>query len=85
MADLKENSIPWHLVQQGQFIVANLDYSSGLSVGQSEVRDAYQDWIGQSRDEYLWKAIGELYVTVSRLGATLDAKKRMYYGVGLRS
>ena len=80
-----ESRTAWYRRLRGTFIVENLQFSPDLSVGQYEVRDAYRKWIGEPGKDFYAPAIGNLYKSITRMGATLDDKKKTFYGVGMRT
>ena len=80
---VKENSFAWHRQQQVKFIAKSIQFSADLSADQTEVRNAYQDWIDQPHNRFNAPAIGILYDSLVSMGATRDDKTRTFHGIGL--
>ena len=81
----EERPMEWHRRMRGAFIVEYLQFSLNSSANQSEVRNAYQDMIGEPRKKFNAQAIGKLNRSIKRMGATLDKDERTFYGVRLRN
>ena len=77
----EEKPMDWHRRMRGPFITNYLEFSPELKAGQTEIRRAYQIWIGERPDHFHSVAIHELNEVIKSMGATLD--KRTFYGVRL--
>ena len=81
----REKRMDWHRRLRGTFIAENLRFSPELVADQTEVRDAYQKWIGEHPNRFLAMAIHDLNKSITCMGADLDEETRTFKKVGLRT
>ena len=71
----EESESAWDHRLQATFIACNLQFGPGMEVVKDDLREAYLEWVGKAGENWYSHAIGDLYESVTRMGAEPDPRK----------